>query len=83
MMLPSSHRAALPVRYIQFDTSISWHCWQDAGMKGAKWYLFPMELLGCAMGRGTQLPGGAWGADLWPCWDNCLCARSCSVASEM
>lgn len=43
-----------------------------------------MKLLGCAVGRGTQLPErGVWDAELWPCQNNYPSAHSCSVASKM
>lgn len=56
LMKLASRRAALPVTYIQFDTSISWHCWQDTEMKGAKCHLSPVELLGCLWEREHNIP---------------------------
>lgn len=69
-MLTSIHRAALPATCIQFDTSMSWHCWQSAGVKGSKCHLFPVELLGSwsmdrgTTGGGTLLPRGSH--RVWP-----------------
>lgn len=72
----------LSLLYI-FDTSISWDWWEDAGVKGAKWNLSLMEMLGCVTGRRMQLPGEVQGADLRPHYDNYLCACYCSVVSKM